>query len=176
MTTMADATSTRADLPPPFDASGAGRSDRAPAADPEFGSFYGGPLAGGFDGDPESYLRLVANPFLGFVYLTAWLAVMYETVIVGFAGPLTPMLLAILIAGLWLTPQLIHFHCLDCGGTGRLPRWRKHACPKSLQRSAAGRPRRLRGPSPPLQVILWVWVLMALALFVNALGLYPAPS
>lgn len=140
-----------------------------PAPDPEFGSYRAGPLIGGLDGQPEAYQRLLANPFLGFVYLTGWLAAMYETVAIGIAGPLTPMLLAVLVAGLWLVPHLMQYHCLDCGGTGRLLRWRKHVCHRAMERYDAGRPRRFRGPSPPLQVVLWLWGLLLGALLVNAL-------
>ena len=140
----------------------------SPVADPEFGAFHAGPLMGGLD-DPEAYLRLVANPFLGFVYLTAWMVLLYETVAVGFAGPLTPMLLAVLVAGLWLIPQLMHYHCLDCGGSGRLLRWRRHVCHRAVERRDARRPRRFRGPTPPVQVILWFWMMMTAALLMNAL-------
>lgn len=144
--------------------------------DPEFGSYHASPLAGGLESDPESYLRLVANPFLGFVYLTAWLGVMYKTVAEGFAGPLTPMLLAILIAALWLIPHFMQYHCLDCGATGKLLRWKKHLCHRPMQRREAGRPRAFRGPSPPLQIVLWLWTMLLLALFVNALGLFSRAS
>jgi hypothetical protein len=143
-----------------------------PPHDPEFGSFRAGPLLRDLDGEPEAYLRLVANPFLGLVYLVAWLVTLYESLVGGFAGPLTPMLVALLIAGLGLVPGLMQYHCLDCGGTGRLWRWRKHLCHRSLSRREAGRPRRFRGPSPPLQVILWLWMLMALALLLNAVGMH----
>ncbi len=146
------------------------RPNRATAPDPEFGSYHSGPMFGGLDGDAEGYLRVVANPFLAFCYLTAWLVVMYKTVAEGFAGPLTPMLLAMMIAALWLTPHFIHYHCLDCGGSGKLLKWRRHVCHAVVQRRDAGMPRRLRGPSPPLQVVLWLWVLLALAMVVNALG------
>jgi len=146
------------------------RPNLAVAPDPEFGSFHSGPLMGSMESDAEGYLRLVANPFLSFCYLTAWLAVMYKTVAEGFAGPLTPMLLAMLVAALWLIPHLMHYHCLDCGGSGRLLRWKRHVCHAMVQRREAGFPRRFRGPTPPLQIVLWLWLLLAAALVVNALG------
>jgi hypothetical protein len=142
-----------------------------PPADPEFRSHRPGLLASDLDGEPEAYLRLVANPFLALLYLVAWLVALYESVIEGFGWPLTPMLVVSLLAGLGLVPFLMEYHCLDCGRTGRLTRWQKHLCPHSLARREAGRRRRLRGPSPPVQVALWLCVVMGLALVINALDL-----
>ena len=145
----------------------------APSNDPEFGSNRPGLLAGSLDDEPEAYLRLIANPFLAFAYMVFWLVLLYETVLGGFAGPLSPILVAILISGLGLIPMLLQYQCLDCGSGGRLTRWRKHACHLSVARRDAGRRRRLRGPTPPVQVLLWFWVLIAAVVTLNAIDWRP---
>jgi hypothetical protein len=139
--------------------------------DPDFGTFRPGLLSGRLDDEPEAYLRLVANPFLALVYFVAWLMAMYESIFGGFAGALTPMLVVMLLAALGLLPYTLQYHCLDCGSTGRLSRWKKHACHSALNRRDAGAKRRFRGPGPTLQLVLWMWFLMAMAMFLNALGL-----
>jgi hypothetical protein len=141
--------------------------------DPEFGSQRLGLLAGSLDDEPEAYLRLVANPFLAFAYVVFWLLLLYESLFgslaQGSTWPLIPTLVAILIAGLGLIPLLLQFQCLDCGRSGRLSRWRKHICQQSLARRNAGRRRRLRGPTPPIQVLIWMWVVAAGVVGLNAL-------
>lgn len=143
----------------------------APSNDPEFGSLRSGLLAGSLDDEPEAYLRLIANPFLAFAYFVFWLIMLYQTILGGFAGPLSPMLVAILIAALGLVPMLMQYQCLDCGGSGRLTRWRKHVCHVSIARRDSGRRRRMRGPTPPNQVLLWFWFVIAAALAINAIAL-----
>ena len=59
------------------------RNRLTPPADPEFRSPRPVLRAEGLNGEPESYLRLVANPFLALVYVVAWLAALYQLVIVG---------------------------------------------------------------------------------------------
>lgn len=140
----------------------------APSNDPEFGSNRSSLLAGSLDDEPEAYLRLIANPFLAFTYFVTWLIALHQSVLGQFSGPLSPMLVAILIAGLSLFPVLLQYHCLDCGGSGRLLRWRKHACYLSIARRDAGRRRRFRGPTPPIQVLLWFWVVIAAAVAINS--------
>ena len=143
--------------------------------DPEFGSHRPGLLPGGLDGEPEAYLRLIANPFLGLLYLVTWLIFLYKAVIGEFAGPLTPMLVVVLVTALGLVPYFMQYHCLDCGATGRLLRWRKHLCHRALARKESGQRRRIRGPTPPLQIVLWLWGLVALAMLLNTMQVI-APS
>ena len=145
----------------------------APSNDPEFGSNRPGLLAGSLDDEPESYLRLIANPFLACSYIVLWLIMLHEAVVGGFAGPLSPILVVILIAGLGLVPMLVQYHCLDCGGSGRMTRWRKHICYVSVARRDVGRRRRFRGPTPPIQVLLWFWVAVAAICVFNAVSLTP---
>jgi hypothetical protein len=144
----------------------------SPQRDPEFDA--GPPLAPDSLATPiapESYLRVLANPFLMFVGGVAWL--MLGRWVLGLLrrnpdliGPLSPILVVLLLACLWLLPGLSQFHCLDCGGTGRLGRWRRHVCPVSVQRRLGGEPRRLRGPTPFAQVLLWLWALLAAGVLV----------
>ena len=140
--------------------------------DPEFGSHRPGLLSGWLGGKPEAYLRLVANPFLAFAFVDVWLIVLHESVVGEFAGPLMPILVVVLLAGLGLVPSFMHYHCLDCGKSGRLLRWRKHVCHKALARREAGVRRKARGPTPPVQVILWIWLTMATAIFANQFNLF----
>lgn len=145
-----------------------------PQRDPEFES----PVAPGarpLDFEPEAYLRLVANPFLALFGFLVWLRVLLGIVTM-FAGrrelmgPLAPIIGVVMLAFLWLLLGLFQFHCLDCGKTGRLSRWREHACPPSVERRLSGRRRRLRGPTPPVQILLWLWGLLMLGWFLVPLG------
>ena len=145
----------------------------APSNDPEFGSNRPGLLAGSLDDEPEAYLRLIANPFLACSYVVLWLILLYETIVGAFVGPLSPVLVVILIAGLGLVPMLLQYQCLDCGGGGQITRWRKHICYISIARRDVGRRRRIRGPTPPIQVLLWFWVVVAAILMCNSLALIP---
>jgi hypothetical protein len=152
-----------------------------PPRDPEFDL---GPAApGGLITppiNPHLYLRIVANPFLGFAGLLGWL---YLLVLVfrelrripELFGPLAPVVVLAFAMLLWLVPGLFHYHCLDCGRTGRLSRWREHMCARSNWRRAAGRPRRLRGPPPFVQVVLWLWGLLILGLWVKSSWRLPFP-
>lgn len=124
---------------------------------------------------PENYLRVVANPFLGFAGLVGWLIVLLWTFrSLGknphLIGPITPLIAAVFLGCLWLLPGLFHYHCLDCGQTGRLSRWRRHACTTSVLRRMQSRPRWLRGPTPPIQVILWLWLLLTTAVVLGWMG------
>jgi hypothetical protein len=125
------------------------------------------------DHSPESYQRLVANPFLGFFAIVAWMAVVL-ILFQGIFGPFTPMAAILMLAALALLPPLFQYHCLDCGATGRLTEWRRHMCPSVAERRLEGRTRRIRGPAPPIQVLLWLWVLMALIVAAAALEIRPA--
>jgi hypothetical protein len=75
-------------------------------------------------------------------------------------------LLGVVLLGLILTGYFMHYHCLDCGSTGRLFRWKEHACPSVVARQQAGMVRRFRGPNPYLQTIVWGYVLGVVAILV----------
>ncbi len=114
-----------------------------------------------YEAQPEIYLRLVANPFLGIFALVIWLGLMY-VILRGAAGPFTLLAIALSLASLALLPRLLHYHCLDCGRTGLLTSWRRHICPSVVARRFEGRARRWHGPTPTVQVLLWLWFFAAL--------------
>ncbi len=64
------------------------------------------------------------------------------------------------LAAVVLVVFLLQYHCLDCGATGRLTRWRDHLCGPVRLRSQAGGPLRVRGLSPVAQTVLWFYVLI----------------
>lgn len=102
---------------------------------------------------PESYLRVVANPFLAlFAILIAWALPR----IAGGSRLPEGVLIAVWLGAFFSLPWLVQFHCLDCGKTGRLTRWRSHLCSYAAERRLAGKPRKFRGPKPTAQVFLWL--------------------
>jgi hypothetical protein len=122
-----------------------------------------GPSLGSIGG-LERYQRLLANPFLGVLALVgSFVAIRmackterFDVVVVATAT---------IVFARWL----LQFHCLDCGATGRLSRWREHACPAVVFRLATRSPRRFRGPTPPAQTALWLvtLVIAIVALLLN---------
>jgi len=108
---------------------------------------------------PQESLRLLANPFLAvsivlFGLLGLWSALRYSS--------LSGFLCAVItVAGSVL---FLHYHCLDCGATGLLFRWRRHECERVLIRRLAGQTRRWRGPDPTAQTIVWGYFLLGLAI------------
>lgn len=123
------------------------------------------------DHAPEAYQRLVANPFLGIAAVLAWLAGMAALIFHNVAGPFTLMAILLMFAALGLVPGLFQYQCLDCGKIGRLSEWRRHMCPSVAERRLEGRTRFWRGPTPPVQVIIWLWFLMLLFILAHSLGL-----
>jgi hypothetical protein len=149
------------------------RGPALPPHDPEFES----PLAPGIlpplDA-PENYLRLVANPFLGILGFLGWLAALIWTTHLDIdrelIGPLVPIIAVAFLFGLWRIGPLFQYHCLDCGATGRLSRWREHLCPASALRRQSGRRRRFRGPPLFAQVVLWLWGLFGAIMLARSWG------
>jgi hypothetical protein len=115
---------------------------------------------------PGDYLRILSNPFLGLLGLLGWFVVVRWLIAAlrrspELTVPLSPILVVLVVAALFgLTPALFQYHCLDCGATGRLSRWRTHLCPASNLRRQSGRHRWLRGPSPFVQNIIWFWLVL----------------
>ncbi len=169
------------ETPPPLDIESGPHSPPLPSPlrDPEFASTTATSIE---TGDlipsgiaPEYYIRLIANPFLGFAGLVGWL--MGLIWVFGqlrqnleMIGPMSPIIFAVLLACLALLPGLFQYQCLDCGRSGRMSEWRRHACPSSALRRLTGRPRRLRGPPPPIQVVLWLWFLLMAGLILPRFG------
>ena len=112
----------------------------------------------GAEADLWAYQRLLANPFLAALGLAAWAGLTRYAV----RSRQLPVFLAALVL-LGVCPFLLQFHCRDCGRTGRLRRWRGHACGGVVRRVVGGRPRRFRGPNPYTQTVLWVYAAAAAA-------------
>ncbi|MGE3821996.1 MAG: hypothetical protein AB7I30_21490 [Isosphaeraceae bacterium] len=100
---------------------------------------------------PERYLRLVANPFLAFLGMVIWFGLTSWVL----RGKRIDLFFPVLGSFL-LIPLLLQFHCLDCGGTGHVSRWRDHDCLAVRLRRERNRPRWLRGPSPVTQTVFWM--------------------
>lgn len=104
---------------------------------------------------PEEYLRLVSNPFLGFlvVALGGWM---------GFRLSQSPTTMVSwlcfipLVVALWWLPRLCQVHCLDCGRNELLGDWKDHRCHAVEQRYLAPTRSGRQFPSPILQ--FWAWV------------------
>ena len=87
-------------------------------------------------------------------------------------GPLAPLVTILMLVCLFvLIPGLFRFHCLDCGTTGRLSRWRGHSCLISNLRRQTDRARLIRGPTPFIQNVLWLWFLLVLMWGLQEIGL-----
>jgi hypothetical protein len=102
----------------------------------------------------EPYQRLVANPFLAVLGLIGWYALMAYVLRGRRIDLFFPSL-----GSLGLVIFLFQYHCLDCGATGRLTRWRGHCCAAVKARRDAGRRHRFRGPSPWAQTVVMLLVL-----------------
>lgn len=113
-----------------------------------------------FSADPYTYQRLVVNPLLSLLALIGWVALMRFGYRERF---LTAFLLAQVLPVLAFFA--VQYHCLDCGATGPLSRWKVHACESVVTRQHAGRPRRFRGPNPRSQLLLWIYGLIATAYY-----------
>ncbi|MEW4570753.1 hypothetical protein AB1L88_23045 [Tautonia sp. JC769] len=117
---------------------------------------------------PGSYRRILANPFLGFLGIGLWVAALRQAVV----NRIDRLGLVLAFGGLALLavvvlPRLFRYHCLDCGRSGRLTRWKRHVCPAVARRIVEGRPRRFRGPRPLAQTFFWAVVLAVVLSLVN---------
>ncbi len=107
------------------------------------------------------YQRLLVNPFLAVIALMLVLAVANALWRASGSNLAGPVIWAGILAALLLTALLsLQYHCLDCGATGWFRRWRRHACPRVVERwqtpfSAASR----LFPNPNTQLVLWLFVL-----------------
>jgi hypothetical protein len=117
---------------------------------------------------PQEYQRLVANPFLALALLIAWLGAMRLAL-----GARRPAAAALAAAGVFAVVRTLHFHCLDCGRTGWLFRWRDHACEAVVARQLADRVRRWRGPRPTVQLVLWLYLFALVAIVASILRVMP---
>jgi hypothetical protein len=129
------------------------------------------PAAGG---QPPLYLeesqRLVTNPFLGIFWLVLMVGLIRHALAIK-----SLLWLGLALSGLLLLGFLLQYHCRDCGATGVLFRWRSHACPSVLARQRAGLRRRIPGPNPYTQLILWVYLLAATGILVAVIHRHAGP-
>jgi hypothetical protein len=117
----------------------------------------------------ERYQRLIANPLLavlGWVLLFPLLRFALRT------RDLTGVI--VWVTQLFSCLLLMQYHCLDCGKTGWLPTFRRHACAAVIARWQNGEPRGLRGPGIKVQMIAWL-IMLSLSL-VLVLILWRRPS
>jgi hypothetical protein len=101
----------------------------------------------------QRYQRLLANPFLAAAGLVGWIALVrlaLRSERIDYIGASIVLLVPL--------GSLLQFHCLDCGKTAGLWRWRSHCCEAVQMRRATGRGRWFRGPAPPAQTFLWLLV------------------
>jgi hypothetical protein len=102
----------------------------------------------------EPYQRLVANPFLA---VLAWIfiAALVDAAVRSQNLPLFLTAIGLLFVAFFL----LQFHCLDCGATGWVLRYRKHACPPVVARWQSRTVRRFHGPSMKSQLVGWFIVI-----------------
>jgi hypothetical protein len=100
------------------------------------------------------FQRLIVNPFLTVLGFVIIVAIWYEAFNRRATG-----LLQLGVALLLGVGFLVQYHCLDCGKTGWLFRYRRHACPAVVARWELGERRRFRGPGVRAQLWLWFIVL-----------------
>jgi hypothetical protein len=111
---------------------------------------------------PEEYQRLVANPFLAVFVLLVGLAI-----VLGVLEFLGPVAIGLALLGVVPVGLLLQYHCLDCGRTGHLFRWKSHACDRVQMRQASDQVRRFRGPNPTYQAMIWAYLLTAVGILVG---------
>jgi hypothetical protein len=146
-------------------------SPRTPVVrDPEFDAFDASAGRGSgvvgprwFGEHPEDFQRLLANPFLAGAFLMLWFGAAPWLLFGRPASWVVPT-----FASLIAIRYLLHFHCLDCGETGRLGKWREHRCEAVRLRVQAGQIRWSRGPTPGTQSVLWTVAYFAVAVYVFA--------
>jgi hypothetical protein len=104
----------------------------------------------------KAYQRLVVNPFLAVLS-----GVGVFTVV---RGAVQTRSLTLFFIGIGLMPVpflLLQFHCLDCGATGWLLRYRRHACPAVVVRWQSRQLRRFHGPRLGAQLQIWSYLLVS---------------
>ncbi|WP_435009244.1 hypothetical protein P12x_000495 [Tundrisphaera lichenicola] len=139
---------------------------RPERADPEFDPI---PLAPSRlrDFDPREHQRVVVNPFLAtLVLILWWLSARWLLL----DGPFPPLAVATVLILVYL-PRAVQFHCLDCGRTGSYPFLDRHACSAVVSRWSSRERPRWMPPSARTQLLIWAYVIGALALLMAVTGL-----
>ena len=100
--------------------------------------------------------RLVANPLLGVLF---WIVAFMMLRASLRRHDLTLFVWALLFVLVGIA--FMQYHCLDCGKTGWLLRFRIHACPAVIARRESQWMRRFRGPGLKVQLVVWFILMMA---------------
>jgi hypothetical protein len=96
------------------------------------------------------FQRLVVNPLLA---VLCWLMVFFVLKITVQNRHLVGFLVGV---GLLFLPfLLVQYHCMDCGKTGWVLRYRRHACPPVIARWQTQQAPQTRGPNVKFQLVLW---------------------
>jgi hypothetical protein len=105
------------------------------------------------------FQRLVVNPFLAVLVFIVIVAVFRTSL-----AKRTSSLFEIGVVLFVIDVFLIQYHCLDCGATGWLLRFRRHACGAVQARWQRGERRRFRGPGVRIQLAVWLVFLAAVTM------------
>jgi len=97
------------------------------------------------------FQRLLVNPFLAVLVCVIIVALWREA----YARE-SRWLFQLGVALTIVVVFLFQYHCLDCGVTGWLLRYRQHACPTVVSRMQRREWRRFRGPGVRLQLAAWL--------------------
>ncbi len=98
--------------------------------------------------------RIIVNPLLG---VLSWLVTFALIRLAVKNRSSTLFLLGVcLLFAAFLVQQ---FHCLDCGATGWLVRYRRHACPSVVARYRQRDVRRFRVPRVMTQIAIWFYLI-----------------
>ncbi len=117
------------------------------------------------DFDPLEHQRLVVNPFLAVLGLIG----LGQATLGLFRSRFSDLAIVTIVL-MAVLPYLIQYHCLDCGRTGSYLLNKEHACPGVLARWREGRRSRFPFPTPWAQLLVWGWVLGAVALLLTVLA------
>jgi hypothetical protein len=109
--------------------------------------------------DPSSvsiapFQRLIVNPFLAVLLFVIIIAILRSA-----AQTQSTALFQLGIGLIAVDVFLVQYHCRDCGATGWVFRYRRHACPTVVARFQRGEWRRFHGPSVKLQLAGWILLL-----------------
>ena len=115
----------------------------------------------------EDRQRLVANPLLGVLFWIVAFMMLRESVRRHESDPVCLGAALFVLVGI----VFMQFHCLDCGKTGWLLRYRRHACPAVIARRESKWVRQFRLAGLKVQLVVWFILMMAaLVLGMVAIG------
>ena len=113
----------------------------------------------------EDRQRLIANPLLGVLFWIVAFMMLRESVR-RHELTLSAWGLLFVLVGI----VFMQFHCLDCGKTGWLLRYRSHACPAVIARRESKWVRPFRLPGLKVQLVVW-FILMLAALVLGMVAI-----